>query len=60
MILPRGSQYLSGIFTYKGAEKPIELNGHYVELPQKYTAADTSDLTYTVTPGPQTFDVVLK
>jgi hypothetical protein len=38
-------------------EHPIK--GHWVSIPSRYADANTSDLKYTVTPGPQTHDIEL-
>jgi hypothetical protein len=35
------------------------VKGKWVSIPSRYANADTSDLKYTVTPGPQTHDVNL-
>jgi|SRR5579875_344133 len=35
------------------------LKGRYVPIPKKYTDPSTSGLTYTVKPGPQTYDIEL-
>jgi hypothetical protein len=44
-----------------GSEAPKTSLGRYVPIPQKYQAADTTDLTYTVKKGAaQTHDVELK
>jgi hypothetical protein len=42
------------------AEQPKEFKGTYIDLPSKYGNADETDLTYTVKPGPQTYDITLK
>ena len=42
----------------QGAEEHAT-KGHWVSIPSRYSNADTSDLKYTVTPGPQTYDVQL-
>lgn len=41
------------------APPPTKLKGKYVEIPSKYYIPDTSGLTYTVTNGPQTHDILL-
>jgi hypothetical protein len=35
-------------------------NARYVEIPPRYYKFETSGLTYTVKPGPQTYDIELK
>jgi hypothetical protein len=41
-------------------EDPISLEGEYVEIPKKYSSVDTTDLTYTVKPGSQSYEINLK
>lgn len=44
----------------KEVEKDVQpIKGHWVSIPSRYANADTSELKYTVTPGPQTYDVKL-
>jgi hypothetical protein len=60
----KGTAHETGM---KGAGKPRPdapdtrvIEGKWIQLPAKYYKADTSDLTYTVKPGPQTFTIELK
>jgi hypothetical protein len=60
----KGTSHETGM---KGAGKPRPdapeakpLEGTWIQLPGKYMKADTSDLTYTVKPGPQTYNIELK
>ncbi|CAN0264765.1 unnamed protein product, partial [Phaeothamnion confervicola] len=41
-----------------GAEEP-NAKTQWVSIPSRYSNADTTDLKYTVTPGPQTHDINL-
>jgi len=41
-------------------DAPQKPAGAYVPIPEKFYNADTSGLTYTVKPGPQTHDIELK
>lgn len=43
-----------------GGEEPKPIKGKFVPLPDKYSAPDKTDLSYTVTNGPQTHDIELK
>jgi hypothetical protein len=42
------------------AGEPTPVKGTYVQIPFKYYEMDKTDLTYTVTNGPQTYDIELK
>jgi hypothetical protein len=41
-------------------EEPSSLEGDYVDIPKKYYSVDKTDLTYTVAPGSQAFEINLK
>jgi len=42
-----------------GGEQPNPIKGKFMRLPEKYSAPDKTDLTYTVSNGPQTHDIEL-
>jgi hypothetical protein len=42
-----------------GAQKPTEMKGKYVEIPDKYYTPEKTPLTYTVKPEAQTHDIKL-
>jgi hypothetical protein len=42
------------------AGAPTPVKGTYMEIPHRYYLIDTTDLTYTVTDGPQSHDIELK
>jgi hypothetical protein len=43
-----------------GAAETPQVKGTYKRIPTKYYSRDTTDLTYTVTKGAQTYDIELK
>ncbi|HEV3440232.1 MAG TPA: carboxypeptidase-like regulatory domain-containing protein [Gemmata sp.] len=53
--LPHPKQ--SGVDEQPTKEQPMK--GHWVSIPSRYTDSSSSDLKYTVKPGPQTYDIGL-
>jgi hypothetical protein len=53
-------QAMKGAGPRPGQPDPDPIKGVYVEIPQKYYQVDTTDMTYTVKAGAQTFDIELK
>jgi hypothetical protein len=63
ILFPSSSKYAqarkSGAGRPPGEEAP-RIKGTYKKIPTKYHSPDTSGLTYTVTSGPQTYNIQLK